>query len=171
MPVEQTSWHKVLLMLLWGLVLQVRSSSTEAESMVCWFQMDGVTPALSKEKPGTSQVWKKQPVFSFDDMSAGTWHLCSSETGSSLVWKEKSYWMQEHLQKYPKVVSEHDWLLVSEEKGLWFPKKRGSRLCITPREAWGCFLWLTQVSFETDYGIWENVALSPERLGDIFDLT
>lgn len=155
-------------MLLWGLVLQAHSTSTEAESMVCLFQIDGVTPAFSKEKPGTSQAWKKTASFLFDDTCAGTGHLCSSETGSSLVWE-----VLLDARAFTEVSKGlvRAWLTFGgRRKGLWFPKKRGSPHCITLREAWGCFLCLTHVFFGTDYGIWDNVAVSPERLGEIFDL-
>lgn len=102
------------------------------------------------------RLGKKQPVFCFDDMSAGTGHPCSSETGSSLVWEV----LTGCRNIYRGI--QRSWQSMigfwRQNKGVWFPKKGGGALCITPKEAWGCFLCPPQASFETNYGIWENVA-------------
>lgn len=114
------------------------------------------------------RLGKSQPVFSSDDVSAGTWQLCSSEAGSSLVW-EVLLDAGAFTEVSKGVV--RAWLSSGgRRKGLWFPKKGGSPFCITPREARGCFLCLTWIYFGTDYGMWENVFLSPERPGENFDL-
>lgn len=102
------------------------------------------------------RLGKSQPVF-FDDVTARTWCLCSSEPGSYLMWE-----VLLDAGAFTEVSKGlvRAWLSSGgKRKGLWFPKKGRSPLCITPREAWGCFLCLTQVSFGTDYGIWENVSL------------
>lgn len=94
------------------------------------------------------RLGKNQPVFSLGDMSAGTWHLCSSETGSSLVWE-----VLLDAGAFTEVSKGllRAWLAFGgRRKGLWFPKEGGSPLWITPRGAWGCFLRLTQASFGTD---------------------
>lgn len=89
------------------------------------FQMDGDTSALSNgESWNKSGLEKNSSVFSLDDISAGTWHLCSSEAGSSLVWTHCPRWMkEEHLQQYPKILSGQDCFLVAGERGNGFLKR------------------------------------------------
>lgn len=127
--------------------------------------MDGDTPDLRRRNLEQVRLGKKQPVFSSDDTSAGTRHLCSSETGSSLVWE-----VLLDARAFTEVSKGLVRAFGGRRKGLGFLKKGGCPLCITPREAWACFLCLTQVSLGTDWHMRGYVALCPERLGEIFDL-
>lgn len=67
------------------------------------------------------RLGKREPVFSSDDISAGTRQLCSSEAGSSLLW-EVLLDTRAFTEVYKCLV--RAWLAFgSRRKGLWFPKK------------------------------------------------
>lgn len=166
---EWTNWHKFLLVLLWRLLLT--GSFHFHRSVSQWHVMvsDGWWPICLEQQGKVEQVrlGKKKKLcllcwwYQYRNMTPLQLWLFSS-VATSPHWKK-----QEHLQQYPKILSGQDCVLVAGERGCG-SLRREETLCTTPTRTWECFLCLTQASYGTD---WENSALSPAGLGEIFALT